>query len=282
MNRAGAVLVCLAIAAGCRSKPAVIRMATTTSVENSGLLAEILPEFTRGSHITVEVLAVGSGQALTLLRRGEASVGLTHDPKAEAAALADEVITGYRKIMFNDFVIVGPPEDPAAVARATNAVDAFRNIAESTATFVSRGDASGTYAREQELWTQAKRHPAADRLLDVGQGMGGTLRVANERKAYTLSDRATFERFRSALRLAPLFQGGPELINTYAVFVRPGLTGPALATATALTDWLADGDGRPRIAGFVANGQKVFHLWPPGGPRSAPSDLPAGEFARAR
>jgi tungstate transport system substrate-binding protein len=281
-SRACVVLVCLALAAGCRPKPEVIRMATTTSVENSGLLAEILPEFTRQRHITVEVLAVGSGQALTLLRRGDAAVGLTHDPTAEAVALADGVVTGYRKIMFNDFVIVGPPGDPAAVAHATNAVDVFRKIAESTSMFVSRGDGSGTYAREQELWTQAKKRPSADRLLDVGQGMGGTLRIANERGAYTLSDRATFERFRSALRLKPLFEGGPELINTYAVFIRPGLTGPALSAATALTDWLADGDGRQRVERFVANGQKVFHVWPAGSARDAPSDLPPGEFVHVR
>jgi len=276
------VLVCLAVAAGCRSRPEVVRMATTTSVENSGLLAEILPEFTKQRHITVEVLAVGSGQALNLLRRGEVAVGLTHDPGAEAAALSAAAITGYRKIMFNDFIIVGPQADPAAIARATTAVDAFRKIAESTATFVSRGDTSGTHAREQELWAQANRRPAADRLLDVGQGMGGTLRVASERGGYTLSDRATFEQFRSGLRLMPLFQGGPELVNTYAVFTRPGLTGSALATATALADWLADGDGRQRIESFVANGQKVFHIWPAGSPRGAPSDLPAGELARVR
>jgi tungstate transport system substrate-binding protein len=281
-SRAGVVLVCLAVAAGCRPRPDVVRMATTTSVENSGLLGEILPEFTKQRHITVEVLAVGSGQAMNLVRRGEAAVGLTHDPGAEAAALSGDAITGYRKIMFNDFILVGPTADPAAIARATTAIDAFKRIAESEATFVSRGDASGTHAREQELWAQAKRRPEGERLLDVGQGMGGTLRVASERSAYTLTDRATFEQFRSGLRLAPLFQGGPELVNTYAVFTRPGLTGPALATATALADWLADGEGRQRIESFVANGQKVFHIWPAGSPRGAPSDLPAGELARAR
>ncbi len=184
--------------------------------------------------------------------------------------------------MFNDFVIVGPSADPAGVARAADASDAFRKIAESTSTFVSRGDASGTYAREQELWTHAKTRPSADRLLDVGQGMGGTLRIASERGAYTLSDRATFERFRSALRLTTLFEGGSELINTYAVFTRPGLTGSALAAATALADWLSDGDGRKRIEGFVANGQKVFHVWPQGIARGAPADLPPGELAHVR
>lgn len=282
MLKAGLVLVCLAAVAGCRARPEGIRMATTTSVENSGLLAVILPEFTRQRQIAVEVLAVGSGQALTLLRRGEAAVGLTHDPRAEAAALADGVISDYRKIMFNDFVIVGPVEDPAGVAHASDAVDAFTRIAGSDAMFVSRGDASGTHSREQELWARAKRRPSTDRLLDVGQGLGGTLRVATERRAYTLSDRATFEQFRSGLRLTPLFQGGPELVNTYAVFLRSGLTGAERTAATALSDWLAEGDGRQRIASFVTNGQHVFQVWPAADPRAAPSDLPAGAPPRVR
>jgi tungstate transport system substrate-binding protein len=272
----------MALVAGCRSTPDVVRMATTTSVENSGLLAEVLPAFTRQTRITVEVLAVGSGQALNLLKRREVAVGLTHDPAAETAALAAGVITGYRKIMFNDFVIAGPPDDPAGIARASDAVDAFARIAVSDATFVSRGDTSGTHAREQELWALAKRRPAPQRLLDVGQGMGGTLRVANEKNGYTLSDRATFEQFRTSLRLTVLYQGGPALLNTYAVFVRPGLTGSERAAASALTEWLANGEGRQLIAGFVVNGQPAFHVWPPGTPRESPADLPPPAVAHVR
>jgi tungstate transport system substrate-binding protein len=281
-NRAAVAVVCMVLVAGCRSKPDVVRMATTTSVENSGLLTDILPAFSRQTGITVDVLPVGSGQALNLLKRGEVAVGLTHDPAAEAAALAGGAITGYRKIMFNDFIIAGPSDDPAGVARASDAVDAFARIAASDVMFASRGDSSGTYTREQELWALAKRRPAPHRLLDVGQGMGGTLRVANEKSAYTLSDRATFEQFRSSLRLTSLFQGGSALLNTYAVFVRPGLTGTERAAALALTDWLADGDGRHLIAGFVANGQTVFRVWPPGTPRESPADLPPLAVVHAR
>ena len=282
MKRAVLALMCLAAAAGCRSKQDVLRMATTTSVENSGLLARILPAFSQDTRVSVEVLAVGSGQALNLLKRGEVAVGLTHDPAAEAAALSAGVITGYRKIMFNDFVIVGPPADPAGIARASDAVDAFARIADHDAVFVSRGDASGTYSREQELWALAKSRPVSPRLVEVGQGMGGTLRVANEMSAYTLSDRATFERFRSALRLTVLYEGGPPLLNTYAVFLRPGLTGRELANASALADWLADGAGRQQIAGFVANGQRVFQVWPLGTPRGSPVDLPSPAVTHVR
>jgi tungstate transport system substrate-binding protein len=282
MKRPALALMCLVVAAGCQSKQDVVRMATTTSVENSGLLTRILPAFSRDTRVSVEVLAVGSGQALNLLKRGEAAVGLTHDPAAEAAALSAGVITGYRKIMFNDFVIVGPPADPAGIARASGAVDAFARIADHDAVFVSRGDASGTYSREQELWALAKRRPVSHRLVEVGQGMGGTLRVANEMSAYTLSDRATFEQFRSALRLTIVYEGGSELLNTYAAFLRPGLTGRELANASALADWLTDGAGRQQIAGFVKNGQRVFQVWPLGTPRGSPVDLPSPAVTHVR
>jgi len=276
------VSVRLVAFAACQRQPPRVRMATTTSVENSGLLAATLPAFEQSSQITVEVLPVGSGQAMNLLKRGEVAVGLTHDPAAEAAALAAGVITGYRKIMFNDFVVVGPPDDPADIAHASNAVDAFARIAASNSPFASRGDSSGTFAREQELWTLAKRRPSASNLLDTGQGMGGTLRVANERSAYTLTDRATFEQFRSSLRLAPLCEGGTELLNTYAIFVRTGLQGDQRANAEALTQWFADGDGRQRVADFVAHGQHVFGIWPTGTPRNSPTDRPPLELAHVR
>jgi tungstate transport system substrate-binding protein len=276
-----ALLLALA-ASACRSTPEVVRVATTTSVENSGLLAAVLPALEQQSHIRVEVLAVGSGQALNLLRRGEATVGLTHDPDAEATALAAGTITDYQKIMFNDFVIVGPPNDPAGVAKASDAAGAFARIANKDGLFVSRGDASGTYSREQALWASAKCRPAQNRLLETGQAMGGTLRVASERNAYTLSDRATFEQFRSGLRLASLYEGGPELLNTYAIFVRSGLTGTEQAAAATLTRWFAEGEGRRLVSGFVARGQTVFKVWPPGMSRSRPSDLPPREFANGR
>ena len=282
IGRAALVLAWLGVAAACGTKQDVVRMATTTSVENSGLLGKILPAFSQDTHVSVEVVAVGSGRALNLLKRGEVALGLTHDPAAEAAALAEGVIAGYRKIMFNDFVIVGPAADPGAVAHAADAVDAFARIAASDATFVSRGDASGTYSREQELWARAKRRPVSQHLLEAGQGMGGTLRVANEKSAYTLSDRATFEQFRSGLRLKVLYQGGSALLNTYAVFLRPGLEGHERDAASALADWLADGAGRRQIAGFVANGQAVFQVWPLGTPRGSPTDLPALAEAHVR
>jgi tungstate transport system substrate-binding protein len=273
-------LLCLTSLA-CGEPAATLRVATTTSVENSGLLAEILPEFERQHQVRVEVLAVGSGQALNLVGRGDATVGLTHDPAAEGAALTAGRITRYRKVMFNDFIIVGPQHDPAGIAKAPDAVDALRRIAATGTLFVSRDDGSGTSSREQELWARVGPRPSPARL-ETGQGMGATLRVTSEREAYTLTDRGTFEQFRSSLRLGLLYEGGSDLLNTYAIFLRSGSGSAVSDRGAAFADWLTDGEGRQLIAGFEANGQKVFEVWPSGLPRDRPGDLPDAASAHAR
>ena len=273
LGSVAALMLCLGVVCGCDSRPR-IRLATTTSVENSGLLAAVLPAFEQAHHVRIDALPIGSGRALGLLRRGDAAAALTHDPRAEAAALEAGVITGYRKIMFNSFLIVGPPADPAEVAEAPGIVDALQRIVDGRARFVSRGDASGTYAREQELWALAGRRPSRENLLETGQGMAATLRVASEHGAYTLTDGATFEQLRSRLALTSVGARGPELVNTYAIFERPGLAGAEQAVVTALTDWLAEGDGRRRVAGFLINGRTVFHVWPAGVPGDRPGHRP--------
>ena len=269
-----ALVLGLAGAYGCDARPR-IRLATTTSVENSGLLAAVLPAFEREHHVRIDALPIGSGRALGLLRRGDAAAALTHDPRAEAAALEAGVISGYRKIMFNGFLLVGPPADPAGVGQASGTVDALRRIADSRVRFVSRGDASGTYAREQELWALAGRRPLRENLLETGQGMAATLRVASEHGAYTLTDGATFEQLRSRLMLASVCAGGPELVNTYAIFERADLAGAERTLVTALADWLAEGGGRRLVAGFLINGRAVFRVWPPGAPRDQPGYRPS-------
>ena len=282
MNVRAVVLCFVVCASACGRPPAVVRMATTTSVEDSGLLPEILPAFERETRLKVDVVAAGSGRAITLVRRGDAAVGLTHDPAAEADPVSSGALVGYTKIMFNDFVIAGPPVDAAGVRRASSAPDAFARIAESGALFASRGDGSGTYSREQQLWSHAKRRPLGDRLIDTGQGMGGTLRVASERGAYTLTDRATFERSRSALHLDLLYEGGADLVNTYAIFVRAGLDGSERTNAEALVRWLADGAGRREVTAFSERHGRVFTVWPADAPRHDPADTPALDIAHAR
>jgi tungstate transport system substrate-binding protein len=174
--------------------------------------------------------------------------------------------------MFNDFVLVGPARDEAAVRQASSAGGAMRRIATSTAAFVSRGDQSGTHTREQQLWQQAGAKPQPDRLLETGQGMAATLRIASERRAYTLTDRATFAQLAHALALQPLFEHDRELLNTYAVVISAGAVqepGPML-----FMTWISDGDGRARIASFTVAHTRPFVVWPLGRPRDRPDALP--------
>jgi tungstate transport system substrate-binding protein len=265
------LLLCVMLASGCGRGFSHIRLATTTSVDNSGLLQAILPSFREENGMDVQVLAVGSGRAIELVRRGDADVALTHDPVIEAAFLEERPSAGYRKIMFNDFVVVGPQQDEATVRDATSASDAMRRIALSAAIFVSRGDESGTHAREQQLWKKAGTKPRAEHVLETGQGMAATLRIASERRAYTLTDRATLTQLAGVLRLKPLFENDPDLLNTYAVIV-PEASGES--GAVRFMSWLSDGGGRDKIASFTVAGTHPFSVWPPGGQRNRPDALP--------
>ena len=269
-----AVVLSAAIIGGCGDRRDELRLATTTSVDNSGLLSTILPAFERETGIEVKVLAVGSGRALQLLRRGDAEVAITHDPVAEAAFLKDIPGARYRKIMFNDFLIVGPPDDPAGVTLATTAVDAMRRVASSATPFASRGDESGTHAREEQLWTAAGLRPAVTRLIETGQGMAATLRIASERRAYTLTDRATFIQLSKAVELRSLFMGDRDLLNTYAAIAPSGSTQESLAAR--LMKWLGEGNGRSRIAAFASSsgGGPLFTVWPADRANSSPDALP--------
>lgn len=269
--------VCILVGAGaCSRPPSVLHMSTTTSVENSGLLAEIIPPFEQATGIDAQVVAVGTGRALAIFESGDADVALTHDPDAERVVIDRGVTDRYRKIMFNDFVIAGPPEDPAHVADSPDALAAMRRIASSKAPFASRGDDSGTYAREQRLWKSAGARPEARALIETGSGMAATLRVASERRAYVLTDRATLLQLQSTLRLAILDEGDPQYINTYAVLTRAGLTGRRRENADRLFDWLVGSDGRALIAGYRLKGQAAFSIWPAGAPADRPDALPNG------
>lgn len=195
-----------------------IILATTTSVQDSGLLDALLPRFQEETGYVVKVIAVGTGQALELGRRGEADVLLVHAPEAEEQFMAE----GYGQLRFlvatNDFVIVGPADDPAHVREASSAVDALRRIAATGATWVSRDDRSGTDLLEKRLWQEAGIDPRDQSwYITSGQGMGMTLVLADQKRAYTLSDRATFLAFRSSISLVILTAGDPALINPYHV-----------------------------------------------------------------
>ena len=250
-------------------EPRRLSLATTTSVGNSGLLDPLLASYRDETGVDVRAQLVGSGLALKMLSDGHADVVISHAPAAESTAMREHPAWDYRKIMFNDFVLVGPPGDPAGVASAPHLIDAMRRIASSDTRFLSRGDGSGTHERKQQLWVRAGRTPPKDRLVVAGAGMGSTLRSASETIAYTLTDRATFNQLQNTLKLKVLFEGGPLLLNTYAV-----IHDPARTAAAAFAQWLSDGAGRKKIADYRIGNASAFVVWPAGKPRSTPDALP--------
>lgn len=236
-------------------------LATTTSTQDSGLLDELLPAFTRDTGWQVKTLAVGSGQAIELGRRGEADVLLVHSPAAEEAFVAEGAAGARRLVMHNDFVLVGPADDPARV-RGLDGVEAVKKVAAEQALFVSRGDDSGTNAREKDLWKKAGIAPEGSWYQATGQGMGATLRVASEKAGYTLSDRATYLAQRGTLTLDVLSEGDPGLLNVYHVIEMTTKAGERVQPegARAFADWIVSPPAQQQISGFgqAEFGQPLF------------------------
>ena len=256
------VLFLLLAACGDAAPRPRVRLATTTSTENSGLLEYLLPEFERREKIELQVIAVGTGQALKLGERGDADLVLVHARAREDAFMAAGFGIERRDVMWNDFVILGPPADPAKV-RGKDAAAALRKIAAAKAFFVSRGDDSGTHTRERLLWKAAGVDvPRREEFfLEAGQGMGKCLVIADERRAYVLADRGTFLAFRRKLELEVLVEGDPALHNPYgAMLVNPGRH-PGLNSSGArkLLEFLTSPETQRRIAAFRVDGQVLFH-----------------------
>ena len=210
------LLASFALPAAEAAGPAVI-LSTTTSTQDSGLLDVLVPLFEKQTGYQVKTISVGTGQALALGAKGEADVCLVHAPDSEKKYVADGLLLNRRLVMHNDFLIVGPAGDPAKIKGMPSAVDALRRVAETKATFVSRGDNSGTHQLEKKLWQEAKVQPAGAWYLQAGQGMGATLGIASEKQAYTLTDRATFLAFKKRVQLDPLVERDRILLNIYSV-----------------------------------------------------------------
>lgn len=202
-------------AAPVKTEAKEITLATTTSTQDSGLLDYLLPIFEEKSGIKVKVVAVGTGQAIKLGEDGNADVLLVHARKSEDAFVAKGYGINAHDVMYNQFYIVGPADDPAKVKLAKTATEAFGNIAEAKATFISRGDDSGTDKKEKSIWAEAKIKPEDSWYLSSGQGMGETLQMSDEKKAYTLTDEATF--LSRKLNLAVMMQGDKSLLNPYGI-----------------------------------------------------------------
>jgi tungstate transport system substrate-binding protein len=236
-------------------------LATTTSTQDSGLLDDLLPAFTDDTGWQIKPLAVGSGQAIELGRRGEADVLLVHSQKAEEEFVAEGAAGKRTLVMHNDFVLVGPPADPAGI-RDVPAASAMKKIADSGAGFVSRGDDSGTHAREKQLWEQNAIVPSGQWYRSTGQGMGATLRVASESAAYTLTDRATYLSQQDTLDLEVLNEGDKALLNIYHVIEMTTRAGDRVQpdAAKAFADWLTGERAQKMIGEFGKEefGQPLF------------------------
>ncbi len=228
-------------------------LATTTSTENSGLLTFILPDFEQKYHANVDVIAVGTGQALGLGRKGDADVLLVHARAKEDAFIQAGYGVNRQDVMYNDFVIVGPLNDPAGIAGMTDAAVAMAKIAQTQSPFVSRGDDSGTNTKEKALWAAAGIDPQGDWYISAGQGMGAVLTLANEQLAYTLSDRGTYlARTLEGTDLVVLTQGDPLLFNPYGVMAVNPLVHPDVNFdgATAFIGWITSVDTQQLISTF--------------------------------
>jgi len=239
-----------------------IILATTTSTQDSGLLDVLIPAFQQQTGYNVKTIAVGTGQALKMGEQGNADVLLVHAPASEKQFMDAGYGTDRRLVMHNDFVIVGPPQDPAGVKSAQSPAEAFQKIAAMGAAFVSRGDDSGTHKMELSLWQAAGVKPEGAWYLQSGQGMGPTLKIASEKNAYTLTDRATYLALQPTLDLAILVGKDPSLLNVYhVILVNPARWPKVNVTGgRALADYLTSAEGQGMIAQFGVEkyGQPLF------------------------
>lgn len=253
-------LLLLLLATPVVADPVILQ--STTSTQNSGLYDAILPEFTQQTGIEVRVIAVGTGQALKNARNCDGDLLIVHARDAEEAFVAEGFGTDRADLMYNDFVIVGPPADPANVGNVTSAPDALTAISEFGARFMSRGDDSGTHKAERRLWTQTGIDPvdfSGTWYLETGAGMGATLNTARGLDAYTMTDRATWLRFSNKGDFQILFEGDSALFNQYGV-VQISLTHcpkANLTEAAVLRNWLLQ-EGQQSIAGYQLQGEQLF------------------------
>ena len=240
-----------------------ITVASTTSTEQSGLFGYLLPRFTSASGIGVKVVAVGTGQALDIGRRGDADVVFVHDKVAEEKFLAEGFGLKRYDVMYNDFVVIGPKADPAHIAGGKDVADSLRKIATAKAAFVSRGDRSGTHEAELRLWKEAGVDLAAvkgDWYREIGQGMGAALNMASSSNAYLISDRGTWLAFKNRGELAILTEGDKRLFNQYGVMlVNPARhSGVKAKDGQAFIDWLIAPAGQAAIADYKVGGEQLF------------------------
>ena len=259
-----ACLLLLAFSTSAAADDAIVRLATTTSTANSGLLDYLLPKFEQRCRCKVHVIAVGTGKALKLGEDGNVDVVLVHARAAEDAFVAAGHGIDRRDVMYNDFVLIGPPEDPARIKGEKDVVHAMQKIAHSHAKFVSRGDDSGTDKMEKHYWHQAGIAAGTDNeprwYFSAGQGMGEVLTMSAEKRAYTLTDRGTYVSYRDKLDLPILLEGDARMFNPYGIIAVNPKKYPEInyQGANALIDWMTSEPGQALIASYKVEGEQLF------------------------
>ncbi|MBZ0156424.1 MAG: extracellular solute-binding protein [Alphaproteobacteria bacterium] len=258
------LLIALFFVAGSASAESTLLCASTTSTENSGLFGHILPSFEKKTGIKVRVVARGTGAAIEMGKRGDADMVFVHAKEQEVQAVKEGYFVNRRDVMYNDFVLLGPASDPAKINGVKSAADALKKIAGSSTPFVSRGDASGTHTKELSLWKKAGIEPKGQKwYLEAGQGMEKTQRIANEKRAYTLSDRGTWlaTKDKDTLDMVIVLEGDPVLFNQYGVMAVSPEKHPHVKYKEAMEfiDWLVSREGQHAIASFRdKNGNALF------------------------
>jgi len=237
-----------------------IRLATTTSTDNSGLLDILLPAFEKNKAFKVKVISVGTGKALRLLREGDVDVVLVHARSAEDKLVADGYAVNRRDVMYNDFVLVGPDSDPADIRGTTDATKALSRIVASKSLFISRGDTSGTHKKELQLWEQAGISPQGQWYREAGQGMGKVLQIAGELDAYSLTDRGTWLAYRNKAPLVIVTEGDKRLFNPYGIIAANPARYPDAnySGAMALINWITSPAAQNMIGNFTIDEQRLF------------------------
>jgi tungstate transport system substrate-binding protein len=255
------LIICSTVALSAETR---IRMASTTSTQNSGLFDYLLPIFEKKTGIRVDVVAVGTGASIEIGKRGDADVVFVHAKEQELKAVEEGFFVNRHDVMYNDFVIIGPTNDPAKIKGMKSATDAFKKIAESGSSFVSRGDKSGTNTKELSIWKKANIQPAGQKwYLEVGQGMEKTQRIADEKRAYTLTDRGTWlaTKDKDKLDMIVVLEGDPVLFNQYGVMaVNPEKAKTVkYKEAMEFVNWIVSKEGQDAVAAFKdKNGNPLF------------------------
>ena len=255
------VLIMFALLAATASRAGeILRLGTTTTTEDSGLLAWLLPAYEKFSGDKVRASLGGTGQVLKLARNGDVDVVLSHSKIDEEKFVADGFSTQRLEVMYNDFVIVGPNDDPAKIRGLSDPKIAFQKIFSGGMLFVSRADESGTHRAEQKIWRDANLQPQGAWYLRAGAGMAEVLRIAHERGAYTLTDRGTFVKHQHALDLQLLLTGEPRMPNQYAVMAVSSKKYPSVNSAAAqrFCEWILSPNGQQHIEKFRVDGQPIF------------------------